>query len=240
MTTTKTNGTKKNADTLKATSVTVKKLSARDLKSLAKKAAIEAKAAAKNAPKAAAPAPITVPADMGANAKFPFAVLCIAAKDSSVSYERFQTAKARDLRLRVLEADKTLSAARAENYTPAPAAVTPAPAKAAKPAKAPKAPKAPADAVLKVRLYSKGEFYFGKHVAARMAGMTHVAIEANGKKVTLTPTKSTKDTFALMYCHKAPVLRVKEALKDLGIVTVATQDLVAKPVGETAFTVEVK
>jgi len=179
-----------------AENTAAKKRSARDLKSLAKKAAIEAKAAAK---KSAEP----ISAFAGARNVLGL-VADIAAKNAPK------------------------------------AAVAPAPAKAAKPAKAPKAPKAPAEAVLKVRLYAKGEFYFGRHVAARMEGMTHVAVEANGRKVTLTPTKSTKDTFPLMYCHKAPVLRVKEALKDLGIVTVATQDLVAKPVGETAFTVEVK
>ncbi len=120
------------------------------------------------------------------------------------------------------------------------AAAKAAPKPATTPKKAAKTEKPKADKPMKLRLYAKGEFYFGAKAAARLDGATHVRIEAKGKTVTLTPTKSAKDAHALMTCHAAPVLRVKEVLKGLGFVAFATQDLDVKLVGENGFQFEVR
>jgi hypothetical protein len=122
----------------------------------------------------------------------------------------------------------------AEVPAPAAPAEQPAPKKAA----TKKADK-PKDDTLRIRLYAKGEFYFGKLASARIGSFTHVAVAVDGKKVTMTPTKSTKDTTPVMHCHAAKVLRVAKLLAETGW-SKTTQDLVAKPVGDAAMTVEVK
>jgi hypothetical protein len=98
--------------------------------------------------------------------------------------------------------------------------------------------KKPADTSLKIRLYAKGEFYFGKNAAARVNGLPYIAVAVKGKTVTLTPTKSEKDAVKVMFCHASPVLRVAKLLADTGW-NKQTQDLVAKPVGEAGFTFEI-
>src|SRR5262249_39126953 len=104
--------------------------------------------------------------------------------------------------------------------------------------KAPKKAEAKqADDSLKIRLYAKGEFYFGKLAAARINSLPYIAVEAKGKTVTLTPTKSSKDTVKVGFCHASPVLRVAKVLAETGW-SKTTQDLVAKPVGKSAFQVE--
>lgn len=107
--------------------------------------------------------------------------------------------------------------------------------KAAKPAKAEK----PKDTELRVRLYAKGEFYFSRPVAERINNLPHIALEIKGKTITMTPQKSAKDAVPVKMCHAAPVLRVAKLLADTGW-NQKTQDLIAKPVGEQAFRVEIK
>lgn len=184
--------------------------------------------AAKNRP------PVVIPSEMGANEAFPFSILCIAAKDNTVSYERFKNEKARNARLTVLEKDKNLASARAENWKPAAKAVTPAKAKKAVEAvgaKIVKAKKEAAPKELKLRLYAKGEFFFPKLAAEKLNGAPYVKLEAKGKTVTLTPTKSGKDATQVMFCHAAPVLRVAKLLAETGW-NKTTQDLPAKMVGD--------
>lgn len=116
------------------------------------------------------------------------------------------------------------------------AAIRAAAKRSEKPAK--KAAKPAAD-TLKIRLYAKGEFYFGKLAAARINGLPCIAVEAKGKTITLTPTKSAKDSMKVMFCHANPVLRVAKLLAETGW-SKQTQDLVAKPVGENAMAVEIR
>ncbi len=111
--------------------------------------------------------------------------------------------------------------------------------KAAKPAKKAAVKAAPVADDLKVRLYSKGEFYFGKLAAARINGLPQMAVEVKGKTITLTATKSAKDAQPIMFSHGAPVLRVAKLLADSGW-SKTTQDLIAKPVGAAGFMVVVK
>lgn len=99
-----------------------------------------------------------------------------------------------------------------------------------------KADKKPAE--LKLRLYAKGEFFFPRAAAEKLNGATHMKFAAKGKTVTLTPTKSAKDSQKVMFCHASPVLRVAKLLADTGW-SKATQDLAVKMVGE-AFQVEVR
>jgi hypothetical protein len=95
------------------------------------------------------------------------------------------------------------------------------------------------DDALRVRLYAKGEFYFGKQVALRIGNLPNMLVEVKGKMVTLTPTKSTKDALTIGKCHANPVLRAAKVLAETGW-SKETQDLVAKPVGEAGFKVEVR
>ncbi len=112
-----------------------------------------------------------------------------------------------------------------------------APVKPAK--KAPAKKSTTVDDALHMRLYAKGEFYFGKLAAARINGLPQMAVEVKGKTITLTPTKAVKDTLKIGACHTAPVLRAAKLLADTGW-SKKTQDLVAKPVGDAGFRVEVK
>jgi|SRR5882672_4153289 len=102
------------------------------------------------------------------------------------------------------------------------------------PASKKKATQKQAEAALKVRLYAKGEFYFGKLAASRIGDLPYMTLEAKGKTVTLVPTKSEKDAHKLMACHASPVLRVAKVLEEIGW-NGQTQDLDVKPVGETGF-----
>jgi hypothetical protein len=111
--------------------------------------------------------------------------------------------------------------------------------KAAKAEKVAKAPKPEPSKELKVRLYGKGEFYFGKLASERIGSFPHIAVTVEGKKITLTPTKSAKDSIPVGACHAAKVLRAAKALADTGW-SKETQDLVAQPVGEAGFLLEVR
>jgi hypothetical protein len=110
--------------------------------------------------------------------------------------------------------------------------------KAAK-AETAKAPKPEPSKELKVRLYGKGEFYFGKLASERIGSFPHIAVTVEGKKITLTPTKSAKDSIPVGACHAAKVLRAAKVLADTGW-SKETQDLVAQPVGEAGFVLEVR
>jgi hypothetical protein len=190
-----------------------------------------------------ATAPAIIENTMGPNAKFPFAVQVIDTK-GAVSFERFKTQKERNKRLVTLQKQTDIKASHIDYAGPV-AAPAPAKKEAAKKADKPAAKKAakkeakPKDDTLRVRLYAKGEFYFGRLVAARIGELPNMAVEVKGKTVTLTPTKSTKDTLVIGKCHANPVLRAAKLLVDTGW-SKTTQDLVAKPVGDLAFSVEVK
>jgi hypothetical protein len=124
-------------------------------------------------------------------------------------------------------------AAKPTTEQPAPAAEKPAAKKGA----AKKTAKV-ADDALRIRLYAKGEFYFGKVAAARINGAAYMEVAVKGKTITLTPTKSSKDAQKVGFCHAAPVLRVAKLLADTGW-SKETQDLVAKAHGEAGFSVVV-
>jgi hypothetical protein len=116
---------------------------------------------------------------------------------------------------------------------------------AVKPAKAAKktithTTKEQAPDVLKVRLYAKGEFYFGAAASARIGDMPKIHVDIKGKTITLTPTQQeAPNTLPVMKCHAASVLRVKKLLKDFAW-SGETQNLIAKPVGILGFQVEVR
>ena len=96
---------------------------------------------------------------------------------------------------------------------------------------APKKTKAEAPKELKIRLYKSGEFYFGRYVAEKLGENGFMKVAVDGKKITLTPTASEKDSYALGNCHAAKVLRVKPVLKAAGLEKFDTQDLVAAQSG---------
>jgi len=191
----------------------------------------------KTTTKTAVSAPITVPADMGANAKFPFAILCIAAKDSSVSYERFASKPKRDARLRVLEGDKTLAAARAEDWKGAPKAKLDAAAlkgtEAKATAKAKPAAK-PADGALTVTLNTRGRLYFGTNAAERVADMKYFAISAKGKSIIVAATKTKGEGQAIKRLNGRPRVRVTRLLREMEWNGKALA-IDAKPLGDAGF-----
>jgi hypothetical protein len=192
-------------------------------------------------------------AALGPNAKYPFGVRVL--KMGVLSYERFKTADTRNLRLEVLKgtAGMTSEAVDYERPLGEPTGITvngatveavpPTKKKAAAPAAKPapaakkKAPKADDGKVL-VRLYGQGEFYFRRAAAERLGDFPNVAVTVVGKKVTLTPTKSEKDSTPVKRCHTAPVLRVSKLLADTGW-SKKTQDLECKLVGERSLEVTI-
>ena len=204
----------------------------------------------KTTTKTAVSAPITVPADMGANAKFPFAILCIAAKDSSVSYERFASKPKRDARLRVLEGDKTLAAARAEDWKGAPkakldaAALKGTEAKATAKAKQASADlkvalakptaKPAADGALTVTLNTRGRLYFGTNAAERVADMKYFAISAKGKSIIVAATKTKGEGQAIKRLNGRPRVRVTRLLREMEWNGKALA-IDAKPLGDAGF-----
>ncbi len=110
----------------------------------------------------------------------------------------------------------------------------PAAKKAAKSAKKTKS----ADDALRVHLYGAGKvFLFSKLVAERIDGMPNMQVEISGKKLTLTPTKSAKDTTPITAHQGRSILRAGRILKDVEW-SGKTQDLIAKPVGDHAFEVQ--
>ncbi len=211
---------------------------------------------AKAATKKAATKPVTMESH-GPNAKYPFGIKLTDEK-GAVSFERFTASKERDKRMAALAG--TAGTMKAVNFTadkdslgeaipetakvadapakPASAKSTRADVKAAKAAK-PKKERQPKDDAIRVRLYAKGEFYFGKVAAQRIGTLPFVAVTVKGKTVTLQPTKTEKDNVPVMRCHAAPVLRVAKLLADSGW-TKETQDLVAQPVGDTGLRLEVR
>jgi hypothetical protein len=93
------------------------------------------------------------------------------------------------------------------------------------------------DGQLRIRLYAKGQFYFGKEVADRLADATHMFVEVAGKKVTMTPTKSENGSYPMHTGNGT--LSIAPLLKDTGW-SKKTQDLTAEPVGTRGFMVVVK
>jgi hypothetical protein len=83
---------------------------------------------------------------------------------------------------------------------------------------------AAAQGTLTLRLYAKGEFYFGKKQAELLNGQPYLLVAVNGKKVTLTPTKSKKDAQEIKFSHGNPVVRVSKLLAETGW-NKTTQDL---------------
>jgi len=99
-----------------------------------------------------------------------------------------------------------------------------------KKAKAPKKAAAAAMGTLTLRLYAKGHFWFGKKQTELLKGLPYVLVAVEGKQVTLTPTKSKKDSVEVKFSHGSPQVSIG---KLLGEWSKATQDLPITMVGDS-------
>jgi len=100
--------------------------------------------------------------------------------------------------------------------------------KAPKTPKTPKEPKTKAPKELILKVLAKGVLYFPKVATDKLAGLPYVAIEVKGNKLTVTPTKSAKDTLEVRHNQVGIAKLLKETAW-----TKTSQDLPVKMVGDS-------
>jgi len=94
--------------------------------------------------------------------------------------------------------------------------------------KTPKEPKTKAPKELILKVLAKGVLYFPKVATDKLAGLPYVAIEVKGNKLTVTPTKSAKDTLEVRHNQVGIAKLLKETAW-----TKTSQDLPVKMVGDS-------
>src|SRR5262245_62173942 len=111
----------------------------------------------------------------------------------------------------------------------APEQLVKAAGKAAKADKAPKAAKAD-DSILAIHINATGRVCFGRAAAARIAGLGHMLMTAEGNQVRMVAKKeATENTVEIRYANGRPYVSATGFLKRLGLDGTKPLDIEAAP-----------
>ena len=121
----------------------------------------------------------------------------------------------------------------------APAQLVKAAGKAAKADKAPKAAKAD-DSILAIHINATGRVCFGRAAAARIAGLGHMLMTAEGKQVRMLAKKdATENTVEIRFAGGRPYVSATRFLKPLGFDGTKPLDIQAAPYNSQGFEFQV-
>jgi hypothetical protein len=196
------------------------------------------KAASSNAVIAAQTANETKPmADLGPNAKFPFAIKIT--DGGNISFERFKTEKELNRRYGTWARTPKGEGQTVEvvKYTAPAPAEKPAPTKKAA-AKKTAAPKA-ASTELEVHINPSGRVCFGKLAAARIGDMGFMTITHEGKVLRMVATNRETET-PIRRASGRPYISATKELKAAGLFNDEAADLVPQPYNHHGFDFKAK